>query len=165
MRELDFQLEPGVTRSFQERPSRNSSRNSRGSSLAKHGKKIRPSKSLVPSKPFAMAAPYASVSMRHIGLRARYCLSLCDRNEVAAALDCLRKMCSLSWPQIGVHSGLRLKKADENELPMQRPSFLDEGLTISYVRASDRFRIFGFRVGEVFHVLWFDSEHTIYPGG
>jgi hypothetical protein len=101
--------------------------------------------------------------MRHLSIRGKYCLSNYGRDEVAAAIDCLRQVCAQAWSDIYANDGLRPKYVEDHELPMQRPLFIDKGTRISYVRASQKWRIYGFRDGNVFFVLWFDFRKTIRP--
>ena len=101
--------------------------------------------------------------MRHLRIRGEYCLSECEKDEVAAALGCLRQVCARTWPDIYANDGLRPKYVEDRELPMTRPANIDPGTRISYVRATQKFRIYGFRSGDVFFVLWFDRNKIIRP--
>jgi hypothetical protein len=75
-------------------------------------------------------------------------------------MDALRQVTSLSWSNISRHAGLRLKWLDEPGLTgVCRPEWLSQDVRIGEVRASDRFRILGYRDGNDFVVLWFDPDH------
>jgi hypothetical protein len=100
------------------------------------------------------------ISFERIRAGGAYCLSECQRDQVKEAIDAMRQLTSLAWTGISAHGGLRLKWLPESGLVgVTRPEWLSEEVRIAEVRASDRFRILGYRDNDDFVILWFDPDH------
>lgn len=102
-----------------------------------------------------------------------YCLSQCADDDVRHAVDCFRRLTSLTWVQVygtatkdkSSKTGLHWHPYDDDSLRVKRPSQMSQDHRIHGIRAGGKYRIFGFRFGSYFHVLWFDPEHEICPDG
>ena len=97
-----------------------------------------------------------------------HCLSMCGKAEIKAVVRCLRKFTSLDWPSAFVTGGRRKRSGglgyevwDSPKLRGMLPAHVDRGVTIFSVRASETYRIFGFRLGDYAHILWFAREHDL----
>jgi hypothetical protein len=96
----------------------------------------------------------------------------CAKDEVRMALLCLQRICQRTWDQInesgakgGKSAGLNYEKVDDKELKgTSRPSELSDEIVIHSVRAMQRIRIFGYRIKDDFHPIWFDPKHEICEG-
>ncbi len=100
------------------------------------------------------------------------CLSACSRDDVKIALDCLRRLTGMPWIQVlqtatkdrSQKTGLHWTSYDDTALKVKRPAEIGSDHTICGIRAGGKFRIFGFRMGPAFHVVWFDPEHKVCAG-
>lgn len=117
----------------------------------------------IPPSPATTVPKLANLSFRRYQKDRGYCLSACNNREIRSALDCFRKVTSLPWVKVHSDRGLRWTSYDKTALKIGYPSDLDQGVTIAAVRASDKFRVFGFRADDTFYVLWFDPNHKIVP--
>lgn len=112
-----------------------------------------------------------SVSFKHVQPGDKFCLSLCEREEVQSACKCLQLMTTMNWSDVlktggkGPNkTGLAYTPYQDNALRrVQRPLSVSPELTISGVRASQKMRIFGVYINHIFYVLWFDPNHEIVP--
>lgn len=103
--------------------------------------------------------------------KGEFCLSDCERPAVKGFADCLRMLCSLTYQQLLLQSskgpgkrGLNPTLYDDGDLKgARRPAHVPSHHRICGVRAGDDDRLFGYFVGSVFYVLWFDSHHEIVP--
>lgn len=101
-----------------------------------------------------------------------YCLSHCTKDEVRAVVDALRMFTTLRWIDViqtggkdpRKKTGLHYEVHKDHSLRAQRPPGLSPEMRIASFRASQRFRVYGYHLGGVFHVLWFDRAHEICPG-
>ncbi|MGN6369077.1 MAG: hypothetical protein ACTHN5_12520 [Phycisphaerae bacterium] len=100
-----------------------------------------------------------------------HCLSLLSSEDVRNAVDCFRRLNSMTWVQVyqtasktpGMKTGLHWNPYEDSALKVNRPGRVSEDHKIAGIRAGDKYRIFGFRFEDTFHVLWFDPEHKICP--
>ena len=117
-----------------------------------------PHKGAIPSVP--AKEPNARISFERVEAGAEYCLSWCARDQVKEAVDALRQVSSLPWRAIYSLAGLRLKSLPDSALlGVKRPSWLSQDIGIIEIRASQRFRILGYREANDLVVLWFDPDH------
>jgi hypothetical protein len=86
-------------------------------------------------------------------------------------MDCLRKLTTMTWHQVldtggkgGNKHGLGHTPYNDHTLKgAKRPSGISEDLKISAVRASQKYRVYGFYLNHIFYILWFDRNHEIVP--
>lgn len=112
-----------------------------------------------------------TVSFKYYQPGGDFCLSICTRDEVRAAIDCLRLLTTMTWMQVfqsggrgGNKAGLGYTTYDDHALRgVTRPPTVSAEVFIGAIRASQKFRIFGCCIEHVFYVLWFDREHKIVP--
>lgn len=95
----------------------------------------------------------------------RYCLSLCDTQQLWDLSDALRRFTQVSFRQAAHNGGLRWKTYDDDVLDggATRPPQVDASWKVGAFRVSGPFRVFGARQEAVLHVLWFDRQHEIVP--
>jgi hypothetical protein len=102
-----------------------------------------------------------------------YCLSSCDRANIARFLDCFRKVNERTWPQLIAASHKGKGKAGLNSTTYDRealnnphiwPDWVGSNESLIGFRASEVARLYGIRRGNKFHVVWFDPRHEIING-
>ena len=86
--------------------------------------------------------------------------SLITREEEDLFFDGFRKFASLSWPEIGKDQGFDYKEYKDN-----KKRFKSYNRKIHKFRISQKSRCFGYREGDVFHVLLFDLTHDLSDDG
>ncbi len=100
-----------------------------------------------------------------------------SESHAPALVDFICEMAKLTWGQIeaqrvGTQEGYRrrnhsqeikrLTRAAQQDLMKRKlPEKFDE--TMFRFRLSGEQRLWGFRKGNVFHVVWWDPEHRVYP--
>jgi len=100
-----------------------------------------------------------------------YCLCRLIKEQIKLFLSCLHKLTKQTWQQLqdsgGSRTGLNYTRYARSALrnPDMWPKVLSPDIDrISGVRASERSRLYGARIKDVFHVVWFDEAHEIIPG-
>ena len=63
----------------------------------------------------------------------------------------------------GHKTGLAFCKYDETSLPGEMKKQLPAGGQFGSLRANDTMRIYGKRIENTFHVVWFDRNKKLYP--
>jgi hypothetical protein len=113
----------------------------------------------------------ANVSFEYVQHGGDYCLSRCDAAEVRQAVACLQRMTSMDWVSIQrtggkahTKGGLGCTVYKDHLLDIGRPAKVSKDLAYLGVRATERFRIYGFRIGNTFYVLWFDPKKGLWKG-
>lgn len=98
-------------------------------------------------------------------------MSHCERDEVRAYMDCLRRISDMTFHQViatgskgSQKTGLNYTPYDEHAIKgASWPQFLSRDMKIGGVRAGSKLRLFGVFIERVFHVMWFDRNHVIVP--
>lgn len=91
-----------------------------------------------------------------------HCL-LCEwgKHELKELIRAFKMMEELKWTHLPT-SPLRLRKVDHYVIPLPKNVSPDE--TIYEISVDDENkRLFGYRVDNIFRVLWFDREHSVAP--
>jgi hypothetical protein len=102
----------------------------------------------------------------------QYCLCHLSEEQIKLFLSCLQKLTQRTWQQLiegssknpangtGLNATLYHRSALSN--PDFWPGILGPDVeSVVGVRASDRSRVFGVRIGQVYYVLWFDEGHSV----
>ncbi|MBV1789032.1 hypothetical protein KQ940_13320 [Marinobacterium sp. D7] len=97
--------------------------------------------------------------------RGNYCFSTLDKEHKAAFADSIFKRKELLWSDIkgaGRH-GLGTEKISKSAINTSIPPFITEDqdhfLAFRYHGLNP---IVGYRIGQIFYVLWFDHDFTLY---
>lgn len=88
-------------------------------------------------------------------------LSEWQGEELLQLIRALKTMEQLRWTNVGSHGGLRFKPIDNYAKPL--PFNVSPEVTVCEFRVCEVKRVFGYRVGNVFRILWFDREHEVCP--
>lgn len=106
---------------------------------------------------------HPAISLRY--LRNSHCISRCTQEDRAAFADRIRTMTQMTWTQIhqAHRHGAGIEKIDQlqNELPPAAP----KGSHAMALRFSGMKPMVGFRVENVFYVVWFDRDMNLYNHG
>ena len=95
----------------------------------------------------------------------KYCLSSLDQVNKAMFADAIYKRKSLSWNEIkqAPKHGLGTEKISTTSIKAAKPKFITEDLD-DYLafRYNGKQAMVGYRQRDVFFVLWFDHDFTLY---
>lgn len=91
-----------------------------------------------------------------------YQLSSLQKDELDVLINSLQIMSKLSWKEVLKHSGLRYKGPIEH-YNGKLPEWLDDDVELFEFRFSRRGRVFGYRTGQIFNIIWFDRNHEVNP--
>ncbi len=96
----------------------------------------------------------------------RFSLHKFDKIKMDAMMRLFKKLEKMSWAQI-VSESKNFKVIDLPTLKKKQwPSHsIDIDHSVSELRGSDGVRIFGFRSGRVYYLVWFDGNHDVFPSG
>ena len=86
----------------------------------------------------------------------KYPLWELNKNELKSFIEYAKKVEGLLWQEIKVYKGLKYESLP-NISP--RPDNIDNDITLSSMRLSDKFRIIGYREKDCFYIVWFDKNH------
>lgn len=96
-----------------------------------------------------------------------WCPSKCKEAGIRDILNRLTGFESMSWTQIQSGSGSHLvgaegiiKEARQRLTQLKKDDWADQ---LTSLRMSGKERLWGFLRGGVFHVLWWDPEHEVFP--
>lgn len=119
----------------------------------------------VPTKTDAASpdALHPAFSLRYV--EKRYCISDCDKSEKSHFAEKILKLSQMTWAQIKQshrHSfGTEIISQLEAKLPVAAP----KGAHALAFRFSGKKPMVGYRDGNIFYVVWFDREFTLYDHG
>jgi hypothetical protein len=105
--------------------------------------------------------------LAHIDWDGPWCPSKCKEAGVRQILERLAKFESMSWVQIKSNTGSHTVGA-ENIIKKARQRLTEQKLDewadhLTSLRMSGKERLWGFLRGGIFHALWWDPEHEVYP--
>lgn len=89
-----------------------------------------------------------------------------QKEEFVRVLDGIRDRCRMTWQQIAQspRTGLGSEIIDRGSLNVPVPRNVPVEATIRAFRFSDKGRMTGYRVREVFYIIWLDRKHSVYDG-
>lgn len=84
-------------------------------------------------------------------------------NELIELISTLKTMETLTWNQLVTnrHSGLDYRK--ENNYAKPLPPRVSPDIDVCRVKVCERKRLWGYRAGNVFRIMWFDRNHEVIP--
>lgn len=135
------------------------SKNKKVPNKAKKGKNTRvPSDALVLSKRGSTDNEKLVFSFKYVDPN-KWLLSDWQGKELIELIECFKKMENMTWKEIKDHKGLKYSAI--HNPPKINHFEISEDITICEVRVCQVKRIHGFRLGKVFHVVWFDKDHSV----
>lgn len=98
----------------------------------------------------------------------RWLLSDWQSSEIDDLIHGLKKIERYTWAQIksqgskqrGGSVGCGYKLITNHP---KLPESISEDVKLSEMRVDERKRIFGFRVGSIYYIVWFDRNHSVCP--
>lgn len=101
-------------------------------------------------------------------LQDAYCISKCEKDDKAAFSDTMRHLSYLTWNQIhGSHRyGLGAEKIKRKSIIVGMPRNLPEDVNDFWaIRFSGKKPMIGFRNDDIYHIVWFDRNFSVYDHG
>ena len=97
-------------------------------------------------------------------LQSSYCISKCEKDDRAALSDALRMLSSITWAQIASapKHGLGTETLHQSAIHAAIPACVTDDTRLLAFRFSGTKAMVGYRTQEVFYVLWFDRDFTLY---
>jgi hypothetical protein len=110
-------------------------------------------------------AGYPTFSLFH--LQDSHCIRKCTLDEKASFAEALRALSKLTWNQIRStpHLGLGSEKIERGKIHAAIPNSIDEDVSFIALRFHEKKPMVGFRAGNVFNIVWFDRDFTLYDHG
>jgi len=93
--------------------------------------------------------------------RRNFLLSEWNSREIERLMDTFQMMEGMEWCQIRTHSGLRMRKVRRETLSRAIPDSIQEDVALYELRVTEKARVFGFIMNNVFHLVWFDRNHEV----
>ena len=104
-------------------------------------------------------------SLEH--LQKSFCLSACEKDEKASLADRMHRLSQLTWQQIthAPRHGLGTETIARSAIKDVIPSCITEDTNIIALRFHDKAPMVGFRLEEVFYIVWLDRSFKLYDHG
>ena len=99
-------------------------------------------------------------------LQDNYGLDSCSRDEQASFAKALRKRSSMTWREIWAANrhGLGAEKINRNSIKAPIPRDITEDVDFFVaIRFCGRAPMVGYRIKDVFRIVWLDSKFEVYP--
>ncbi len=105
-------------------------------------------------------------SLRYLD-RGRYGLSACQQREKAAFADTLHKLSQLTWQELRLSQrhGLGYETIARQALRVPIPQHITDEVRFIAFRFYGKAPMVGYRVKELFYVIWLDRDFTLYDHG
>lgn len=93
-----------------------------------------------------------------------YCISKCDKDDKAAFADKLLQMSQMTWVEIRMahRHGAGAEKIARDSIHRPIPESVPEDAPLLAFRFSGKKPMVGYRMQNLFHILWFDRDFTLY---
>lgn len=96
-----------------------------------------------------------------------WCITLCDKDDKAAFADRIRKLSSMTWDQIlgADRHGFGREKISQQAIRATLPSHVTPDVTLVALRFSGLKPMVGYRIDDMFRIVWFDRDYSLYDHG
>ena len=96
-----------------------------------------------------------------------YGVGRCDAEQKAAFADALWQRSQLTWRQIiqAPRHGLGSEKIYRSSIAVGIPPAISEDVVFLSMRFYSNAPMVGFRVGQIFHIVWLDTGFSVYDHG
>ncbi|SFI89652.1 MAG6450 family protein [Thermoflavimicrobium dichotomicum] len=91
----------------------------------------------------------------------RHCLWDLEHKELKELMSFFKKMGSMSWIDVKQYRSFRWETYDQSEIK-NLPKDIPPDAKIIHLKPSPKFVIFGYRIGQVFYIVWFDRNHKVH---
>jgi len=104
-------------------------------------------------------------SLRH--LSGGHCISQCENKDQLSFVDKIRIISQFTWAQIkNQHRhATGFEKLSRNAFNVGIPSHITEDQTLIAFRFSGKKPMVGYRDRDIFHIIWFDNDFSVYDHG
>lgn len=94
----------------------------------------------------------------------QYCITHCDKDEKASFADMLRAMSQMTWNELrnAPKHGLGCEKINHSSIRRSLPAGITEDVIFLAFRFHAKKPMVGFRLKNVFHIVWLDRNFTLY---
>ncbi len=116
-----------------------------------------------PSSPTLTSKPIFSFHY----LQNSYCISKCSRPQKIGFVDTMRILSSMLWNEIysSGHHQHGKETIPRHRFKVPIPSSISDDENLIAIRFHENHPMVGVRRGDVFHVVWFDRNFTVYDHG
>jgi len=90
-------------------------------------------------------------------------LSKWTNTELEELIEKFKQLEEQTWKQIRGNSGLNYHHTNHSQLKVDIPMNIPQDAKITYFRVCGVKRVFGFRDGHNYYLIWFDREKEVYP--
>lgn len=96
-----------------------------------------------------------------------YCLEQCEQEARAAFADAMWRRRHLTWVEVqrAPRHGLGTEKIDRASIKVNIPDRITEDVTLLVMRFHGTRPMVGFRDRQIFHIIWFDHNYSVYDHG
>lgn len=100
-------------------------------------------------------------------LQDNYCISKCSKAQKLGFVDTMRALSKMTWNEIRstYRRGLGSEKIERRIIRASIPSGITGDATFIAIRFYDNAPMVGFRTDNIFHIVWFDRDFTLYDHG
>lgn len=97
-------------------------------------------------------------------LQDNYCISKCNKEQKIGFVDTMRALSKMTWNEIrSAHRhGLGSEKIERRIIRASIPSNITHDATFIAIRFHNNAPMVGFRTDNIFHIVWFDRNFTLY---
>ena len=90
----------------------------------------------------------------------KYPLQELQKDELKSFISFAKTFESLPWRTIKTYKGFKFESIPQ----IDKPDNIEKDITLSSIRASDKFRLIGYRQEQYFYIVWFDRNDLTYKG-
>ena len=105
-------------------------------------------------------AVYAGESIYNYFVSSNKLVSILKKDELKAFISFAKIFESLPWRTIKTYKGFKFESIPQ----IEKPDSIEKDITLSSIRASEKFRLIGYRQEQYFYIVWFDKNHLTYKG-
>lgn len=100
-------------------------------------------------------------------LQDNYCISKCSKEQKIGFVDTMRALSKMTWNEIrsAPRHGLGSEKIERRFIKASIPNNISDDATFIAIRFSANAPMVGFRTDNIFHIVWFDRDFTLYDHG
>lgn len=97
-----------------------------------------------------------------------YCITRCSEEQRNSFIDSMLKLGQMTWRQIlltNKKSKLGSEKLPQTAINRPKPKHLTADQSLIAIRFWDKARMVGYRERDVFRIIWFDCDYSLYNHG
>jgi hypothetical protein len=97
-----------------------------------------------------------------------YCITKCSQEQQGDFIASMLRLSQMTWRQIlltNKKSKLGSEKLQPNVIARPRPKHIAEDQSLIAIRFWEKGRMVGYRERDVFRIIWFDCDYSLYFHG